>query len=245
MDRGTGLILLSGAALAALVFSDQLKFTSAANAAADASPAVKLTPAQFTAAYLPFARSSEISTGVPALVTMAQAALESGWGAHAPGYNFFGIKAGSSWSGKVQKLKTWECGKTGNAKTDNIKDEVIAVYPPTSTNGNSACRSGGMYSYRTYSKFRAYDNAGQSFYDHGRFLRDNSRYAAAFRTKTPEEFLRVIVTSGYASSTPSYTETGIKVMNMIRKYAGSTAGRIAGFDLRICGPIEKAVRDLS
>jgi flagellum-specific peptidoglycan hydrolase FlgJ len=31
-------------------------------------------------------------TGVPASVTMAQAALESGWGGHAPGFNFFGIK---------------------------------------------------------------------------------------------------------------------------------------------------------
>jgi tape measure domain-containing protein len=38
----------------------------------------------------------------------AQAALESGNGKHAPGNNFFGIKAGKSWTGDTQRLWTTE-----------------------------------------------------------------------------------------------------------------------------------------
>ena len=50
---------------------------------------------------LPYALYTQRLTGIPASVTLAQAALESGWGKHAPGNNFFGIKgkgpAGSQW----------------------------------------------------------------------------------------------------------------------------------------------------
>ncbi|WP_454673780.1 flagellar assembly peptidoglycan hydrolase FlgJ [Achromobacter pestifer] len=54
-------------------------------------------------------------SGVPARLIMGQAALESGWGQreikHADGstsYNLFGIKAGSSWKGKVVNVLTTE-----------------------------------------------------------------------------------------------------------------------------------------
>lgn len=45
---------------------------------------------------------------VQARLHASQAALESGWGKSAPGNNMFGIKAGKSWKGEVQNLKTWE-----------------------------------------------------------------------------------------------------------------------------------------
>ena len=47
----------------------------------------------FIQQFYPYAKDSETVSGVPALVTLAQAALESGWGKHTPGNNFFGIKA--------------------------------------------------------------------------------------------------------------------------------------------------------
>jgi flagellum-specific peptidoglycan hydrolase FlgJ len=43
----------------------------------------------------PAARASQSAHGVPASVIIAQAILESGWGQHAPGNNFFGIKKGA------------------------------------------------------------------------------------------------------------------------------------------------------
>jgi flagellum-specific peptidoglycan hydrolase FlgJ len=45
----------------------------------------------------PGAEAAERKYGIPAAVTLAQAALESGWGASAlPGYNLFGIKGRGS-----------------------------------------------------------------------------------------------------------------------------------------------------
>ncbi len=44
----------------------------------------------------PAAQSAARTHGVPASVTIAQAILESGWGRHAPGNNFFGIKKGAA-----------------------------------------------------------------------------------------------------------------------------------------------------
>ena len=214
MKSNTGLIL-GGAAIAALFFLSSDHDDSPGDLQ-QAAPATALTPTEFVRLYYPYAKQSQTATGVPALVTMSQAALESGWGKHAPGFNFFGIKPGKAWTGAIQYQKTWECGKTGNAKTDNIKDQVIAVYAPSNKNkGLSACRNAGQYSYRTMSPFRAYANAGQSFLDHGQFLKKNDRYKAAFSTTTPEQFVRVIATAGYAT-TPGYADTAIQVMNGIR-----------------------------
>lgn len=53
---------------------------------------------------------------LPSLV-MAQAALESGWGAKSIGNNIFGIKAGSSWKGKTQNVWT----------TENINGRDVSV----------------------------------------------------------------------------------------------------------------------
>jgi flagellar rod assembly protein/muramidase FlgJ len=47
-------------------------------------------------------------TGVPASITLAQAALESSWGKDTPGCNLFGIKADISWRGPVVLVDTHE-----------------------------------------------------------------------------------------------------------------------------------------
>lgn len=67
-----------------------------------------MTPQDFIAAVSPDARTSMQSTKIPASFTVAEAALESGWGAHAPGFNLFGIKADPSWSGPVTIQNTRE-----------------------------------------------------------------------------------------------------------------------------------------
>lgn len=67
-----------------------------------------MSPKDFIAALTPAAVASQAKTGIPASFTIAQAALESGWGKSAPGFNLFGIKADSSWRGDVQTLPTTE-----------------------------------------------------------------------------------------------------------------------------------------
>jgi flagellar protein FlgJ len=62
----------------------------------------------FLAAIRPHAEAAAARLGVAPELVAAHAALESGWGRHAPGNNMFGIKAGTSWQGAVQALATLE-----------------------------------------------------------------------------------------------------------------------------------------
>lgn len=190
---GTGLIIWGGSKVSSADLTNAVNIVT--GGALDAT--------SFFIQYYPFAQQSEAQTNVPALVTLAQAATESGYGKYAFGNNFFGIKAGSSWSGDTQKLKTWECGKTGNASSDNISDEVIQIFPPGDPNGNAGCNSNGSYSYRVYSIFRAYASPLDSFIDHGNFLIQNKRYAPAFATTTPQDFALAVANAGYSTS-PTY-----------------------------------------
>ena len=52
--------------------------------------------------------------GVLPSLTLAQAILESGWGKYSIGNNIFGIKAGSSWTGKTRRVKTSEQNANGS-----------------------------------------------------------------------------------------------------------------------------------
>lgn len=61
----------------------------------------------------------EKSKGLPRLATIAQSALENGWGESIPGNMYFGIKAGSTWTGRKQLLTTTEYL---NGKYIQIKD---------------------------------------------------------------------------------------------------------------------------
>lgn len=54
------------------------------------------------------ARASMVSTRVPASVSIAQWALESGWGAHTPGNNPFGMKPRHGMNDPSQQLLTTE-----------------------------------------------------------------------------------------------------------------------------------------
>lgn len=73
-----------------------------------------MKPADFIAAIAPAARELASITKIPASFTVAQAALESGWGAHCPGFNLFGVKADASWKGATTTVPTHEVisGKT-------------------------------------------------------------------------------------------------------------------------------------
>jgi len=62
----------------------------------------------FLEAIRPHAEAAATRLGVAPELVAAHAALESGWGRHAPGNNMFGIKAGGNWQGAVQALATME-----------------------------------------------------------------------------------------------------------------------------------------
>jgi flagellum-specific peptidoglycan hydrolase FlgJ len=70
-----------------------------------------MKPLDFFAAFAKLAQDSCHGTGLCASVALAQAAIESGWGESGltkRANNFGGIKAGSTWKGKVLVLPTRE-----------------------------------------------------------------------------------------------------------------------------------------
>ena len=90
---------------------------SAAGAPARSGAGASARPSQeeFLRMHQSSASAAEAQTGIPATFMVAQAAHESGWGKHeirnadgSSSFNLFGIKAGSSWKGKVAQVATTE-----------------------------------------------------------------------------------------------------------------------------------------
>lgn len=148
-----------------------------------------MTPqVQFFEKYAAAAETTQMKYGVPASITLAQAALESAYGRSAPGNNFFGIKADASWHGPSSQQDT----------TEVVNNVSIPI------------KSG----------FRVYDNAGESFNDHGLFLTQNSRYKTLF--SLPVEDYRSWATglqkAGYATD-PAYA---MKLISIIEGFGLNT-----------------------
>lgn len=158
----------------------------------------------FVNAYLEHAKRSELRTGIPAVFSLAQSALESGWASAKPGNAMFGIKATGSWHGKKQLLTTREVFLDRNQ--GRRFPEVISITP----------RRDGKFDYIVKDWFRAYDSPAESFDDHGTMLRGNARYAAAFLTTDPREFARRIAAGGYATD-PNYAASLINLIGELEK----------------------------
>src|SRR5829696_2684121 len=121
------------------------------------------------------ARAVEDEFGVPAAVTLAQAALESNWGrAHMDdANNYFGIKAYDR--GGVPQIGPIAKGFVTLPTREVVNGRTITVN----------------------ARFRSYASMADSFRDHANFLRVNSRYAPAFaHTDEPDEFARAIARVG-------------------------------------------------
>ncbi|MEH6436707.1 glycoside hydrolase family 73 protein [Massilia sp. DD77] len=67
-----------------------------------------MTPNQFIDELLLAAQECHRASGIPASFTIAQAALETGWGKRVLGKNLFGIKADKSWKGETVMVDTHE-----------------------------------------------------------------------------------------------------------------------------------------
>jgi flagellum-specific peptidoglycan hydrolase FlgJ len=149
------------------------------------------TPAErFVAEHAEDAIISMRESGVPASVTLAQAILESN-----SGKSLLSTKAQNYFGIKAR-------GKEGPAGVVYMDTwEVIG--------GDNVTQR---------EPFRAYNDASESFADHGLYLRENARYAAAFRhTDDAREFARLIHEAGYATD-PNYSSKLIKLMDTYDLY---------------------------
>ncbi len=142
---------------------------------------------KFIAAVAEAAQASQQDSGTPASVTIAQAILESDWG-----QSLLATKGQNYFGIKASK---------GPGPAGVINMNTWEVISGANVTVNDA--------------FKAYHNLYESVMDHGRFLADNARYAAAFKvTNDPQEFARRIRAAGYATD-PAYAT---KLINLMNKY---------------------------
>ncbi|TVP45457.1 MAG: flagellar assembly peptidoglycan hydrolase FlgJ [Halomonas sp.] len=133
------------------------------------------------------AQAASASTGVPAELILAQAALETGWGRHEiaarnghNSHNLFGIKAGSHWQGQT---------------TDIVTHEYI--------NGRRT---------QVVDTFRVYDSFEHAFTDYANLIGNNPRYAGVVQAPNAEQAARELQRGGYATD-PRYADKLVSVMN--------------------------------
>jgi flagellum-specific peptidoglycan hydrolase FlgJ len=158
----------------------------------------------FILKYYSQAKISQDKTGVPALVILAQAALESGWGSVAPGNMFFGVKDNDGLNGNEQLLLTTEYLDNPNKKFP-VTVSVVQV-------GKK------LWKYRVKDWFRKYATPEESFTAHALLLSTRKRYEQAMEhADDPYKFAEEIHKAGYATD-PDYTKKLHKLITMIRQY---------------------------
>ncbi|AVD88275.1 flagellar assembly peptidoglycan hydrolase FlgJ [Pseudomonas sp. SWI44] len=135
------------------------------------------------------ARKAERSSGVPAELILAQAALETDWGRRrittadgADSYNLFGIKAGGRWQGEIARVTTTEY-VAGEAQQQK-------------------------------ESFRVYPNAEAAFDDYARLIRSRPGYAAARNAANNTQAAIALQEGGYATD-PRYAQKLVAVMATI------------------------------
>ena len=136
------------------------------------------------------ARSSQWVTDVPASVTIAQAILESDWGRSELSTEY------NNYFGIKALTKPGSAGVAWFDVWEVIDDEDVIQTEP----------------------FRAYNNAVESFVDHGEFFLGNRRYRRALAVRSdPRAFARAINRAGYATD-PDYAPKLIELMDRFDLY---------------------------
>ena len=159
----------------------------------EAKPAANpLSPEQqFISIVAEAARLSQQKTGVPASVTIAQAMLESNLGRSPL------AREGNNYFGIKATAKPGPAGVVYEDTWEFVNGKDITVKEP----------------------FRAYHNMLESFIDHGLFIVENARYAAAMQnTSNPQLFAKLIQQAGYATD-PNYSAKLIGLMDKFNLYA--------------------------
>jgi len=135
-----------------------------------------MKPQDFLDKIVPAAMACHKETGIPASFTLAQAALESGWGASRlsqRGFNLFGVKADRAWKGPVISMDTYEV-------INGVRVMVPAIW-------------------------RAYPDWLACLRDRASFFRKNPRYSACFKETTGPGWCRAVAAAGYATD-PDYAK---------------------------------------
>lgn len=166
-----------------------------------------MKPQIFVAKFLKDALLSQKKTGISAVATLTQAALESGWGEIAPGNMFFGIKDTDGVNGNEQLITTTEYTRSAR----NPMPVPISSTPVVR-------RGVKMFKHKGKDYFRKYATPEDSFNDHAQFFFKNKRYAKALEVRGDyNKFFEEIAKAGYATA-PDYADTLKAVAKNIVKH---------------------------
>jgi flagellar protein FlgJ len=165
------------------------KLAAAIDTARDAGGEAARRARAFVAEIWPHALEAAKATGIPARFMVAQAALETGWGAKqqknadgSPSHNLFNIKAGAGW--------------TGDTAARTTVDEYDAA--------------SGQWT-REDARFRSYPSYREAFADYARLMTANPRYAAIPGTRDAASFAQKLQNAGYATD-PAYAQKLTRVI---------------------------------
>jgi flagellar protein FlgJ len=166
-----------------------------------------MNPEQFVKINLPHALRVESKTGILAVATLTQAALESAWGDVAPGNMFFGVKDTDGINGNEQLITTTEYTRSANNPM------------PVAISSTPILRNGvKMFKHKGKDYFRKYATPEDCFNDHAQFFLKNKRYAKALSVKNDyNKFFEEIAKAGYATD-PNYADTLKAVSKSIVKF---------------------------
>lgn len=165
----------------------------------------KMSPSSFVSKYRTYARETENKTGIDSRFTLAQAALETGWGKYAPGNMFFGVKANPEIipENRRQLLTTKEVLSHPYATFP----QVISITP----------LSNGKYMYVVKDWFRKYATPEECFTDHANLFQRLDRYKEAMKVKEdPYRFAEEVAKAGYATD-PNYASSLKAVIKTIER----------------------------
>ncbi|WP_338885241.1 flagellar assembly peptidoglycan hydrolase FlgJ [Xenorhabdus sp. TH1] len=136
------------------------------------------------------AKLASQQSGIPHLLIIAQAALESGWGQREiltaegrPSHNLFGIKAGKNWKGPVTHIMT----------TEYIDGEPKKMQD----------------------SFRVYGSYVEAITDYVKLLTENPRYAKVAESTTAEQGAYSLQEAGYATD-PSYAKKLVSLIQQLK-----------------------------
>ncbi|MDR2091884.1 MAG: flagellar assembly peptidoglycan hydrolase FlgJ [Azoarcus sp.] len=176
------------------------KIAATVDAARSATGKVPEHVRDFVADVWPYAHAASRATGIPAHFMVAQAALETGWGAKqprnadgSPSYNLFNIKAGRNWNGPTTAQQT--------------VNEYL-----------------GEGWQRQKTAFRSYSSYSEAFADYAKLLTDSPRYAKVLGRNDAAAFARGLQNAGYATD-PMYADKLMRIIggNTLKNALAMTA----------------------
>jgi flagellar protein FlgJ len=162
--------------------------TATQSAVPPKAPPTWSDPKSFARDIWPHAERAGRKLNVAPEAIVAQAALETGWGAHVMpdgsgenSFNLFGIKAGGGWQGDQVSRRTLEF-ENGVPRPQNAQ-------------------------------FRAYNDVSATFADYADFLTDNPRYSeVSGHGNDVAGFANALQSAGYATD-PQYADKITRVVN--------------------------------